>query len=221
MRGLLTAMCLGVLSPSLTGVAQAQDPTSRFSLEFGPVLGYYRPYGTFEPASVYFTSLPYAPDDLKGPARGGEGRVWFGRRAGLELRASVASSTLPSVSTPAGLTRPIPARVYTLTAQALLTILGTPSGRQIWVGAGAGISRHGGEAYARHRSVTDIGPTAGFGARFPLTHRIHATAGLNAFTYMFDMPMPPYLRLNPGSLQRGRQLDVLVHAGVSWAITGH
>lgn len=195
--------------------------TAQVRAEFGPVLGYYRPYGSFEAASVYFTSLPFAPSDLKGLARGAEGRVWLGQRVGIELRGFVASSTLPSVSTPSGPSRPTPANVYALTAQTLLTIVGTASRHLIWVSAGAGVSRHGGEAYARHTGVTDIGPAAGFGTRFRLTRQIHATAGVTAFTYMFDMPMPADERLNPGSLQRGRQVDVLFHTGVSWTITHH
>jgi hypothetical protein len=35
---------------------------------------------------------------------------------------------------------------------------------------------------------------------------------------LFDLPMPPELRLNPGSLERGRQVDLLVHLGVIWML---
>jgi len=191
------------------------------SLEFGPLIGYYRPFGSFEDASVYSTALPRTPRDLSGTAWGGEARAWFGKRVGVELRASFAQSTIPSVATPAGPTRPTLANVGMLTAQGLFTLIGAPARHQIWVSAGGGAIRHGGQAYDRHGAPTDIGAALGAGARARLTPRIHATLGISTLVYMFDVPMPPELRLNPGSLQRGRQVDASIHLGATWMVGGH
>jgi hypothetical protein len=81
-----------------------------------------------------------------------------------------------------------------------------------------GAIRHGGAAYDRFSTPTDFGPVVGAGARFALTRQLHTTVGFRTLVYMFDLPMPPELRLNPGSLERGRQVDLLVHLGVSWTL---
>jgi hypothetical protein len=193
---------------------------AQVSVEVGPLLGYYRPLGSFEDASVYSTALPRTPQDLSGHAWGGEARVWFGKRVGTELHTSVARSTIPQVNTPAGPRGPTPAQVTTLTVQALLTVTGAPARDQIWISAGMGAIRHGGSAYDRYSAPTDLGPIVGAGARFGLTRQLHATVGFSTLVYMFDLPMPPELRLNPGSLERGRQVDLLVHLGVGWTVGG-
>jgi hypothetical protein len=197
-------------------IAAPAIASAQTRVEIGPLLGYFRPFGNFEPSSVYSTTLPRDPKDLKGRSLGGESRVWFGDRVGAELRGSVARSTIPSVSTPVGPSRPTSADVTTLTTQALLTVLGRPARYQVWISGGVGLVHHGGEAYEQHTSLTDVGPVVGAGARIRLNRNLHATGGFSAVTYMFDMPMPSDLQLNPGSLERGRQLDVLVHIGVSW-----
>src|ERR1051325_8805270 len=85
---------LAVLGP-VQAAAQA-------GIEVGPLLGYYRPYGRFEPTSVNIIGLPATPRVLRGRAWGGEARVWFGRRFGGEIQASVSRSTIPQVLTPNG-----------------------------------------------------------------------------------------------------------------------
>lgn len=199
-------------------IAAPSIAAAQATVEVGPLLGHFRPLGSFESATVYSTALPVAPRDLSGLAVGGEARIWFGARVGGELRASVARSTVPSVSTPGGPSPSTPARVTTLSAQALFTIAGTPGRNQVWLSGGLGVVRHGGKAYEPYTSLTDPGPIAGAGVRLGVTHRLQITGGISAVTYMFDMPMPPALRLNPGSLERGRQLDLLFHLGMSWVM---
>jgi hypothetical protein len=207
-RGIM--LSLVVLSP-VRGTAQVR-------VEVGPILGYYRPYGSFDSASVYSTALPNTPQNLKGGAWGGDARVWFGKRLGTELKALVAHSTIPEVFTPAGPRGPTPATITTASAQGLLTVLGTPARHQVWVSAGVGAIRHGGDSYASYGSPWDFGLAVGAGARIRLTPHVHATFGLTTLVYTFDLPMPPALRLNPGSLEHGRQVDVLTHVGLSWMV---
>jgi hypothetical protein len=53
-----------------------------------------------------------------------------------------------------------------------------------------------------------------------LAHHLRATVGVSTLVYMFDLPMPPELRLNPGSLEHGRQVDLFAHFGLSWMVGG-
>ncbi|HEV8195461.1 MAG TPA: hypothetical protein VGP87_02375 [Gemmatimonadales bacterium] len=214
MRYLSLVLLGAALMSPVPGAAQMRA-------EFGPVFGYYRPYGSFDAASVYSTALPQAPKDLKGHAWGADARVWFGSRFGAELRGSLARSTIPSTNTPGGPSGATRADVMTVTAQGLLTLVGTPAQRQIWLSAGVGAIRHGGQAYQRYGTPMDVGPVVGGGARFGITRDLHATVGLSSLLYVFDIPMPPELSLNPGSLEHGRQIDVLVHFGITWMVGGH
>ncbi len=211
MRSLVSLAAVMVFTSPLIASAQTR-------LEFGPVLAYYRPFAAFEPASVFSTALPRTPQDLSGMAWGGVARAWFGTRIGAELGGSIAEGTIPSQPTPAGPTRPIGTRVGVVTVQGLLTLTGDPTGRQAWVSAGAGVIRHGGDAYARYGTPTDTGVAIGAGGRLPIAARLHATFGVSTLVYMFDLPMPPELSRNPGSLQRGRQVDTFLYLGATWML---
>jgi len=192
--------------------------TAQVSVEIGPVVGFYRPLGGFDDASVYSTALPRTPEDLMGYAWGGGVRAWFGKRVGAEFDAMVAQSEVPEVFTPSGPRGPTPAQVTTFTAQGLLTVTGDPTGHQLWVSGGLGVVRHGGAAYDSYGTPRDLSPVAGIGTRVGLTRQLHATLAVNVLVYTFDVPMPPELQLNPGSLQHGQQVDVWTHLGVTWMI---
>jgi hypothetical protein len=209
MRSLVSLAAVIVFANPLIASAQTR-------LEFGPLLAYYRPFGAFDPASVFSTALPRTPQDLSGVAWGGVARAWFGTRIGAEFGGLIAGGTIPSQPTPAGPTRPIGTRVGVVTVQGLLTLTGAPTGRQAWVSAGAGVIRHGGDAYARYGNPADTGLAIGAGARVPIAARLDATFGVSTLVYMIDVPMPPELSLNPGSLQRGRQVDTFFHLGATW-----
>lgn len=209
MRSLVSLAAMIVLATPLVASAQTR-------LEFGPLLAYYRPLGAFEPASVFSTALPHTPQDLSGIAWGGVARAWFGARIGAEFGGATAGGTIPSQLTPAGPTRPIGTSVGVVTVQGLLTLTGAPTRRQVWVSAGAGIIRHGGDAYARYGTPADAGLALGAGARLPIAARLHATFGVSTLVYMLDVPMPPELSRNPGSLQRGRQVDAFIHLAATW-----
>jgi len=194
----------------------AEPAGGQVQIELGPMLGHYRPVGHFDEASVYSTSLPSKPAELAGTALGGEVRVWVNERFGLQIQAGVASSTIGPVMAPGGPRGPTPAQVLTVAVQGLYRptlILGSISA---WLGAGCGLVRHGGEAYERHGSPTDLAGVVGVGGTVPVIGRLRATAGLTGILYPFKVPMPPRLRGNPGPLQHGLRKDLLLHVGLNW-----
>jgi hypothetical protein len=186
------------------------------SFDVGPLFGYYRPMGSFDPASVGVTSLPTRPSDLSGTAWGGLAQLWFTRRLGVEAQASVASSTIGLVETPDGPRGPTPAQVLSVTAQALLNLSAEPSLYRLWLSAGPGLVRHGGSSYAPFGSPSNLAAVLGAGFSVPIGIGLSATAGATAQFYDFNMKMPPGLQANPGSLESGFQKDALVHVGLTW-----
>ena len=201
----------------VAGVVFATASRAQTSVSIGPVVGYYRPFGHFERASVYSTDLPMKPEDLSGPEFGGEVDAWFGRRVGASIEAGFASSSVPATVTPAGMRGPTAARVETAVAQALVS-LPTSFREHLWLSAGVGVIRHAGTAYARYGSPSEGAGVIGAGAKADLNDHFSLTAGITTLWYMFNLPMPAELRLNPGSLERGRQMDAIFHLGARWSI---
>ena len=213
MRGILvTTRTWLVVNVLLAGALAAQT-----SLSVGPYVGYYRPFGHFEPASVYSTNLPPEPQDLAGAAFGGEADAWFGKRFGASIDAAVTRSSIGVTFTPEGPRGPISARVETFVAQALVALPRLP-GLNSWISGGFGMVRHTGDAYAGLSSLSQGAGVIGAGSRVDLNNRFSLTAGVTTLWYMLNVPMPPELRLNPGSLERGRQLDVTFRLAASWSI---
>lgn len=207
-------LVLGVL------FAGSQPIRAQVRFDVAPLIGYYRPLGAFDDASVYSTRLPATPQDLSGFAWGGAAHLWFGGHLGAEFQVVDASSTIASVITPGGPTPPTSAHVLMASAQALYVLSGSAEAPRLWVGAGPGIVHHGGDAYAPYDSPTEVAATVSLGSAIPITSHLHATLGVDMLFYTFDLPLPPPLQQNPGSLEHGAQSDALVHVGVSWTLGG-
>jgi len=188
------------------------------TIEIGPVFGYYRPAGGFDPAAAYSVSLPRNPQELSGIAWGGQATIWLRTRVGAQLQVTSIASTMGLVNTPAGPMGPTSARVTTGAAQLLYDFLPKSQGSRAWLSAGPGIVRHGGDAYAGVGSQTDLAGAAGLGGSVPITGALSATAGVTALVYSYDVAMPADLRANGESLQKGFQSDVLLSVGVTWAL---
>jgi hypothetical protein len=189
------------------------------SIELAPFVGYYRPMGSFAPASVYSTSLPSKPSDLSGVAWGVEARSWISERLGVQLQAAVASSTMPEVNTPGGAMGPYAAQVLIVTAQALYDLSPSPEGfRRVWLSAGPALIRYGGDAYslAGGGAPVSVGAALGAGLNIPLGSRLSATAGVQVLLYQLDMGFPSSLSGNPGRFESGFQDDLLLHLGLAW-----
>ena len=184
--------------------------TAQVRFELGPVMAYYRPLGSFQPAPAYSVSLPRTPGDMAGPAFGGEARLWLGRHVGFELEAVQAGSTVPGVVTPAsGGGQPTPVRVQAIGLQVAYTVHPTPATR-VWVGVGPGLVRHAGRAYAAYGSPTQAAGTVTVGTNFPLVGRLGADLGVTTFFYSFDVSG----RFSVS--QRGFQTDPMLHVGLTW-----
>jgi hypothetical protein len=187
------------------------------SVSVGPYVGYYRPFGHFDPASVYITGMPTTPQDLSGAAFGGEADAWFGRRLGASIEAGVSQSTVPAEHTPEGVRGPTSAHVETVVAQALVA-LPRSVGTHSWISAGLGMVRHAGNAYASVGPASAVAGVLGAGSSFDMNDHIAITAGITTLWYVLDIPMPAPLRQNPGSLERGLQIDATFRVGARWTM---
>jgi hypothetical protein len=186
------------------------------TIDVGPLLGYYRPLGDFAASSVYSTSLPSVPSDLRAVTRGGAVHISFGRRLAVEGQLSVANSTVPGGNTPAGPSGPTEAQELVATLQGQYDVSPAPERLHLWLGVGPGLIRHGGDAYAKYGSPVSMGGALGVGIAVPIRFHLQLAAGATMLRYPFDVKMPPELQGNPGSLQHGVQTDALIHLGVRW-----
>ncbi len=187
-------------------------------IEINPVLGYYRPIGNRfdDPNNVVAAGLPIRPADLKGVALGGEARLWVFSHLGLQVQAGTAASMSPEVATPGGCCEPMPVRVSTFTAQALLGLRLTRRSR-LWLGAGPAAVRHGGEGYARFGSPTFRGASVGAGLSVRVRSGLRATASAGTVLYHYEIDAPPAWGPSvTGIVQSGFRKDLLVSMGLGW-----
>jgi hypothetical protein len=197
-------------------LAAAAPARAQTSVELGPVFGYYRPLGRFEPASVYSTSLPGDPSELAGVSWGGAAQVRFGGRLGAEVQVSVANSIIPGGNTPAGPGKGVRAAVAAALAQGQYDVSPMPARFHVWLGAGPALVRHGGSAYAPYGSPVSAAGAASVGVSARVASRAEVALGVTTLLYPFDLAMPAALQRNPGSLEHGFQTDAMVHLGVRW-----
>lgn len=202
-------------------LAPPQQIRAQVRVAMAPVFGYYHPLGRFDKASVYSTSLPASPQDLSGFAWGGAVHLWSGGHFGAEIQVVDASSTIAPVITPGGPTPPTSAHVLVATAQGLYVVSRSPEGPRVWFGAGPGVVHHGGDAYAPYDSPTEVAAAISLGSAVAISSHLRAAVGVDMLFYAFDLPLPPPLEQNPGSLEHGSQADALLHVGLSWTLGGH
>lgn len=207
-------LSIAFVAPLILAIATPVD--AQITGSIGPLVGYYRPFGHFEPASVYSTSLPREPGDLRGRALGVIGQLSFGGRLGVEAQMTMANSTLPAVITPAGAQGPTAARVTVATLQAQYDISPAPEKVRLRISAGPGLVQYGGDAYRCCGSPRSVGVALGAGVSLPVASMLQVTAGATVLRYSVDVAMPPALQGNPGSLERGMQTDAVLHLGLRW-----
>lgn len=193
------------------GILPAAHSTAQVRAEFGPIIGYCRPVGSFESTSASAVTLPAHPSDNAGAALGLEGRLWVGRRFGVELRAANEWSSVPASVPPGGPVGPTAAHVLTLAAQGIWALAVGPKARA-WVGAGVGLMRHGGSANAPYGSPTNVAGTIGLGSSIRVHDPIRAVLGVTTYLYSLNVQSA----LGP-TLERGCQVDPLVHLGMVWS----
>jgi hypothetical protein len=182
----------------------------------GLLAGYYRPYGHFDPASIYDTGLPGQPSDLRGVLKGVAGQLTFGRRFGVEAQLTTAGSTIPVANTPAGPRGPTNVSVDMATLEGEYDVSPTPQRYQVWLEAGPALVRHGSDAYAPYHDPTSVGGALGIGLTVPLGPHFQIATNLNTVWYTFDLGMPAEDQRNPGPLEHGPQRDALLQVGLRW-----
>lgn len=194
-------------------VGSAVPLHAQVSFDIGPLVAYYRPLGDFDPVSIQSTALPNAPSDLSALAWGGEAHLTFGRRWGAGAQVSFTQSTVPQVIAPGGPRGPTGAQVIAAAVQAEYDVSPAPEKYRLWFGAGPGLVRHGGDAYERYGSPTDIAGVVGIGLTIPIAAHLRFAVGATTLLYSLDVKEGG---ANPLSLEHGFQTDALVHVGVRW-----
>ncbi|MEO7085264.1 MAG: hypothetical protein ABI442_09055 [Gemmatimonadaceae bacterium] len=184
-------------------VARAQA-----SVEIGPLFGYYHPAGHFDLLTGSIDG-PHTPSELSAYAFGAEIVGRFSPTIGVRAEAFNASQSggQHSVATPgAGIITTQGTSVSVASAQALFDFV-SDSSRNFWLSAGPGLVHHGGAAYARGGSPTDLAAGFGSGAEFNFHKSWRFTAGVSGFYYFLDAR----------SQETGTQIDLLFRVGFVWA----
>jgi hypothetical protein len=194
----------------------AAPASGQVNASLGPFVGYYQPLGHFDPASIYVSSLPEKPSQLRGAAWGGSGHVSIGRRFGVTGLFAQTMSRVPEVITPGGPRGPTDATVTVATLQGQYDLSPPPKAHRVWVNAGPAFVRHGGAAYAPYGSPTSLGAALGLTLVVAIASRLQVTADATGVFYVFDVPMPPEFARNPGRLEHGDQRDALLRLGLTW-----
>ena len=202
------------LAVVLASMALAAPVVAQIRVEIGGTVGRYSPAGSFEPTSVYSTQLPRNPDQLSGVALGGLLRVWVAR-IGVQVDATTTSVTEGGGSTPGGYKSPTAARVSTGSAQLLVRLTGDGGRTRAWLGAGAGSIHHGGAAYEPYGSPVNYGGVVSVGSAIRLIAGLSADLGLTSMIY--DLNVRGSAQTDPRISERGRQVDLLMHAGLSYS----
>ena len=150
---------------------------------------------------------------MGGVAWGAEGRVWLSPRLGIQLEGTVAASRFGGGAfTPGGfVTTPKDAQVVTVTGQVVYRPV--RAGYPLWLSAGVGVVRYGGEAYAVTGVGTPTTPAAalGLGSDVHIGRRLTATVGV--VTLLYSLHVTDDLGQ---SYQQGFQTDILAHVGLAW-----
>lgn len=197
-------------------IAFAPRANAQGTASLGAFIGYYRPFGSFDPASVYSTDLPTHPSALHGLAVGVSVAVSPNPRFGGAATLATVWSEVPQVVTPGGPRGPTDVQILLGTAEGRVNVLPRSFVSRLWLGFGPAFVRHGGTAYSRYGSPTSLGAAASVEAIVPLSHRLVWATGATGLAYTIDIPMPPELRLNSGKLEHGNQRDVVFRTGLAW-----
>ena len=97
-----------------------------------------------------------------------------------------------------------------MTAEALYRPV--PTVLPFWLSVGAGVVRHGGEAYAPYGSPRPLAGVLGAGCDAHLGPHITAALGVTALFYSLNFKDS----IHRMSFEYGPQTDVLAHIGLAW-----
>lgn len=188
-------------------LAASSAPLAAQVISIGPSIGYYRPFGQFDPTGLFSTALPRQPSDLAGIAWGVDASVRLPHRIGAEATFSTVTSTVPGCVCPGGPRPPTGERV-TLLVLAGQYRIGLPRrDYELLLGAGPATIQHGGDGYGYYGSPRSWGGAGALELTGRLASHIEAVARVMGLAYSFRLQSPP---------QSGRQFDGLVSLTARW-----
>lgn len=187
-------------------LATSAAPLAAQVVSIGPSIGYYRPFGQFDPGNVISTALPRQPSDLAGIAWGVDASVRLRGGLGAEGIFSTVTSTVPGCVCPGGPRPPTGERVTMLVLAAQYGAA-LPRDYELLLSAGPANIQHGGDGYGYYGSPRSWG---GAGA-VELTRRIASQfeTGIRVMGLAYSF--------RPRSVpQSGKQFDGLVSLTARW-----
>jgi hypothetical protein len=170
--------------------------------------------------------LPDSPRNLRGVAVDVDARWWFHNKVGLQLQLGDAFSTIHFADVQSAVIGVPPdpnpfhslgAQVQFLAAQVMTNVAPLDARYRVWLGIGPAVVHHAGDAYSfdpSFRSSYDVGAVVGCGGEIPIHSRLRATIGLESLSYWIHVDNPS----DHHSLERGFQTDLMLHAGITWAL---
>jgi hypothetical protein len=214
MRSRVGCSALVIVAWAMSGASAAR---AQLSVEVGATVARYAPLGSFDPTTVHEVSHPSSPDDLSGIALGGELRLWIVPRVGVAVAGSSVSTNVGGGSTPNGYHPPSRAHVSTGSAQLLYRVTGDGKRARVWVSAGGGLVKHGGETYEQFGKPVNFAGVFGVGSALRVTGGLNAELGITTMVYTLNMSAPPHA-IMPELSERGRQTDLLLRTGLSYTL---
>lgn len=210
----LRSVCLAGVVGSVVALASPAYAQQSASVE--GFVGYYRPFGHYEPASAYPIGLPTRPSDLRAPMLGISGRMGITPRLGVAAQIATGRSQSGPFLTPGGPIDAISASTIVGSLVGQYDVTTSPARYHLRLNVGPAFVRHGGDAYKSAGASTSFAPALGTSLAVPMGAHLQLSAEATGMFYSTNIPMPAELRGNPGPLQRGRQRDLLLHLGVAW-----
>ncbi|MBA2684677.1 MAG: hypothetical protein H0U66_09325 [Gemmatimonadaceae bacterium] len=206
-----SSLAVAICSLVLTSSAVAQ-----IKVEVGASVGMYSPVGGFKSASVHSSSLPNSASDLSGASFGAQLRLWVAPRVGFQLAGATSSTEVGNgLFSPGGRTPTTNASISTGSAQLLFLVTPEAGTARVWLGAGGGAIRHGGSTYEPFGTPVNYGAVMSVGSAIRIRGGLSANLGLTSMIYNLDIRGTA--ATDPGLSERGQQVDLLVHTGLSYS----
>lgn len=194
-------------------------PLAAQSVDVEVTTGYYRPLGSFDPASVYVVTLPSHPSQLAGLSFGGAVGLAVSDRVGVDGRVYTVGSSVPRAITPGGARGPTSVRITAWLLEGTYDVSPRSNRARVSVTAGGAVVQYGGDAYAPFGSPRSLGGELGARLLVPLGHDVSLAANVTTLWYTLRVGMASG-GANASPLQAGRQRDVGIALGLRWRLRG-
>jgi hypothetical protein len=188
-------------------LAASSAPLAAQVVSIGPSIGYYRPFGRFDPASLFSTALPRQPSDLAGMAWGVEVSLRLRRRIGAEAIFSTVTSTVPGCLCPGGPRPPTGERVTLLVLAGQYRIDLPRRAYDLRLSAGPATIQHGGDGYGYYGSPRSWGGAGALELTRRMGSHVEAVARAMGLAYSLHHQALP---------QSGGQFDGLISLAARW-----